>query len=579
MPHELTQTQLLGQNDHVQRYEQLEELRRAVHKSTLRKLDFILLPFLALLFLFNAIDKSNIGNAESAHFTSDLGLQKDDLNTSVALFFAFFVALQPVGAALGRKYGMVHFVPTCMALWGISTALHVWVRSRWQLYSLRIIIGCLEAGFYPVTVSYLSLFYTRFEFGRRLGLFYGQAAVGAAVGGILSYLVFSRFANEPTGGDQGVVHNGWKSWQVLFLLEGCTTIVIALIGFLWLPHNPRTAWFLNHQERKWAEQRIILDRVGELGFSALESDLDGVEIDEEESRGLLNPTKVASPSTVVTDDRGLTPHDIVSAFLSPKIFHILFCNILSAIPVYAFLVFFPLVLASLTDTSNPARVNLLTAPPNICGAITLYGFAWYSDRTRRRIGPILGGLGLLIFGLLLVVMLPQSKGWAVPRYLALNVLFSGTFIASPLTVAWISGNTPSPGKRALLLGINGWGNLAGLFASLIFHPKYAADGYIVPIWWTLFCVGVAAAGYVLFWRNLIKENQRRQFVIRDWDEEDLARENAEGLGPLKREMGVLEWIGTKLKHVKGLDKIAPVLERAIEGGREGDEKMTFQYGT
>jgi hypothetical protein len=32
-------------------------------RRTVRKLDFILLPFLALLFLFNSLDKSNVGNA------------------------------------------------------------------------------------------------------------------------------------------------------------------------------------------------------------------------------------------------------------------------------------------------------------------------------------------------------------------------------------------------------------------------------------------------------------------------------------------------------------------------------------
>jgi MFS family permease len=131
-----------------------------LHKRTLRKLDCLLLPFLALLFLFNALDKSNvgtcatrgrvyadlkkIGNAESAHFTADIGLDKGALNTAVALFFAFFVTLQPLGAALGRRYGMVLWVPSCMILWGVCTALHAWVRHRWQLYTLRILIGCLE---------------------------------------------------------------------------------------------------------------------------------------------------------------------------------------------------------------------------------------------------------------------------------------------------------------------------------------------------------------------------------------------------------------------------------------------------
>ena len=31
-----------------------------LNRSVLRKLDFILLPFLALLFLFNSLDKSNV---------------------------------------------------------------------------------------------------------------------------------------------------------------------------------------------------------------------------------------------------------------------------------------------------------------------------------------------------------------------------------------------------------------------------------------------------------------------------------------------------------------------------------------
>lgn len=60
------------------------------------------------------------------------------------MFFAFFVLLQPVGAVLGRKFGMSVWVPACMSIWGVCTALHVWVRSKWQLIVLRIIIGSLE---------------------------------------------------------------------------------------------------------------------------------------------------------------------------------------------------------------------------------------------------------------------------------------------------------------------------------------------------------------------------------------------------------------------------------------------------
>jgi hypothetical protein len=38
-----------------------------LHRRTLRKLDCLLLPFLALLFLFNALDKANVSRDEPGH--------------------------------------------------------------------------------------------------------------------------------------------------------------------------------------------------------------------------------------------------------------------------------------------------------------------------------------------------------------------------------------------------------------------------------------------------------------------------------------------------------------------------------
>jgi len=117
---------------------------KQLNACVVRKLDFILLPFLSIFFLASSLDRSNVGNAESANFTEDAGLDPQDLNTSVAIFFAVFVSLQPLGAALGRKYGMVRFVPACMLVWGLCTAMHIWVRSKWELIALRTIIGVLE---------------------------------------------------------------------------------------------------------------------------------------------------------------------------------------------------------------------------------------------------------------------------------------------------------------------------------------------------------------------------------------------------------------------------------------------------
>lgn len=576
-------------------------LEDRLNRRTLLKLDLILLPFLSLLFLLNSLDKSNIGNAESAGFTHDAGLSSHDLNLSLALFFAFFVFLQPVGAALGRKYGMARWVPACMSLWGLCTVGHIWVRKRWQLIVLRIAIASLEAGFYPTTVGYLSMFYTRYEFAVRLGVFYGQGAVAGVVGGVLSWAVFSHFPGRhdapelpPSEGVQ-VVDGGWKSWEILFLIEGCVTMVVALIGFFWLPHSADTAWFFTAREREWAEQRIRLDQdaaahgndhARHAGIARLSSEDEPHvhfatgSLDEEatgsEAHDRLLPDdnevprkrKMSTVSTMsVTADSGLTRHDIVSAVLNFKIWHLLICNILSAIPATAFGVFLPLVMKQLSPALklSPAASNLLSAPPFACGAVVLMLFMRWSDRSQQRLVPILWGLSLLLVGLTLTVLTPTSA--YVLRYLSLCVLLSGSFVASPLTVAWLTNNTPEPGKRAILLGINGWGNLAGVFSALLFTPEDEESGYVRPFVVTLVCVLVAFVGFAGFRVMLVRENRwREEGVCRLWTEEEREREEVRGDVPVDEaragRVGLERWL----------------VKLGGDGVRRGDEKFTYRYG-
>ncbi|KXL46424.1 hypothetical protein M433DRAFT_153667 [Acidomyces richmondensis BFW] len=580
-----------------------------LNKRTVRKLDFILLPFLALLFLLNSLDKSNIGNAETAGFTRDAGLSPNDLNISMACFFAFFVALQPVGAALGRKFGMARWVPTCMSFWGLSTILHIWVRRRWQLICLRVTIATLEAGFYPTTVSYLSLFYTRYEFAVRLGFFYGQTAVAGALGGVLSWAVFNQFPNDasPNAFKDGMDSTTrWRSWRVLFLIEGCMTMVVALIGFFWLPHSANSAWFLNASERQWAEERIRLDRLN-IFSTNIQSDLrdaytscaqieeeralsvthadDGDDADDDDDTGnahqrlldghrdtLTDRRRLSTRSTIsFTADAGLTRHDVLSAILNYKIWHLLMCNILSAIPATAFGVFLPLVIKELSPSLDlsAAASNLLAAPPFAFGAIVLFLFTLWSDRSHQRLVPILWGLGLLLVGLIVTVM--SNKANYVLRYISLCVLLSGSFIASPLTVAWLTNNTPEPGKRAILLGINGWGNLAGVFSALLFTPEDEKQGYIRPFIITLACVVASFAGFIVFWILLVRENRWRDNVTENWTENEKKRENMMGDVPITQlGVGAVFWERSGLKYLAN--------KMGLEDDRRGDEKMTFRYG-
>ena len=97
-------------------------------------------------------------------------------------------------------------------------------------------------------------------------------------------------------------------------------MVLALTGFLWLPHNAKSAWFLNPEERIWAEERIQLDRE-DPAMQARSSWNEGEVTDMaygsqiEETHGLLREQSDHSADSargrLITEDRGLSTDDII----------------------------------------------------------------------------------------------------------------------------------------------------------------------------------------------------------------------------------------------------------------------------
>ncbi|KAL1297033.1 hypothetical protein AAFC00_004624 [Neodothiora populina] len=168
-------------------------------------------------------------------------------------------------------------------------------------------------------------------------------------------------------------------------------------------------------------------------------------------------------------------------------------------------------------------------------------------------------------------MLPSTAYAA--RYIALIVLLSGTFIASPLTVAWLTNNIPEPGKRAVVLGINGWGNLAGVFSAMLFSPSYEKEGYVTPFYITTFCVLFAFVGFMAFRTLMVIENSRRERIVISWSDAEVEREARRGDMPLPRKSNTL------LMRIKASNTMALFLAWAnMDGNRHGDQKITFRYG-
>ncbi|KEF63122.1 uncharacterized protein A1O9_01098 [Exophiala aquamarina CBS 119918] len=436
------------------------------------KLDLFVLPFCVFIYLLNGLDRSNLGNAQTGGFTKDLGIPADTINTATSLFFCTFVPLQPVSTAIGKRVGQARWLAIISLGWGIMTLAHAFVKTKGQVVAVRLLIGVFEAGFYPTCVSYLSTFYPRFDLAYRIALFYGSYAIAGAFGGLIAWGVFH-------------IHGSLYSWQYLFIIEGSITLLIAIITPFWLVAEPKNAWFLKEHERVYAERRMVMDAAANLDSTYK-----------------------------------ITTRDMVEGALDWKLWCVLPWNILASIAPQGFTIFFPIVVKGLGYSG--ATANLMTVPPYVIGTVVLLCVAASSDHFQERSRHILSGITVVMIGLILVIVLPLQNIHA--RYGGLVILLAGTFVAAPITVAWLAGNTPEPGKRTFVLGINGWGNLGGIIGSELYKPRYGPD-YHFPLKVTAGLIGVAWVGYAAYHFELRFANRYKARKIAQMSHEEIEEEN------------------------------------------------------
>jgi MFS family permease len=142
------------------------------------KFDLRLLPVLAIMYLFNSLDKSNLGNAKTAglegkthmfhdtnvskEYTSltpfinidSLSLKGNQYNLILSIFFVPYVLTAPFLGLLGKKYGPNIVLPCMMLAFGIFTILVVAVFNFSGLFAIRWFLGMAESAFFPLVIYY-----------------------------------------------------------------------------------------------------------------------------------------------------------------------------------------------------------------------------------------------------------------------------------------------------------------------------------------------------------------------------------------------------------------------------------------
>lgn len=97
-----------------------------------------------------------------------------------------------------------------------------------------------------------------------------------------------------------------------------------------------------------------------------------------------------------------------------------------------------------------------------------------------------GGMSLGIIGLIVMATSTDTQ----LRYGFAHVCMAGVFVGGPLLAVWLAGNTPWKGTRSVMMGVNGWSNIAGVIAGQLFKSKYRPRCQLFRplLWQSLICL-------------------------------------------------------------------------------------------
>ena len=394
-----------------------------VETRTIAKVSWRLIPFLIVCYFVAYLDRVNVGFA-ALTMNKALGLDAEMFGFGAGIFFIAYFLFEVPSNLFMNKFGARKWIARIMISWGLLSGLMAFIpqiaaatgmSQEYTFYTIRVLLGLAEAGFFPGIIFYITLWFPSVYRGRIIASFMAAIPLSSVIGAPVSGLLL---------GLDGA--SGLAGWQWLFIIEALPALVLAVVVLFYLTDRPADAGWLADDERSWLATRLVAEeqqRTEVKHFSIVQS--------------LFNPRVLA---------------------LSLVYFGAVACN-------YGIGFWLPQIVKAF-GLSN-AQTGFVTAIPYVVGTIGMVWWGRRSDRLMERKWHAAIALAIAAFGIAISTVLPDPT----MKMIALSVGAFGVFGVLPvfwtLPTAFLSGAAAAAGIAA----INSIGNLSG------FAGPYAM-GYI-----------------------------------------------------------------------------------------------------
>ncbi|MDF0732764.1 MFS transporter [Pseudomonas entomophila] len=213
--------------------------------SVYRKIGFRLIPCLFVGYLMAVFDRASVGFAK-LEFLTQLGFSEAVYGFGAGLFFLGYMMFEVPSNIYLHKHGVRRTLLRIMVLWGLVTALTLFIRTPNEFYFARLALGMAEAGFLPGVVLYLTYWFPTDKKAQITALLLMAHPIAGILGGLLAGSIMTQFAG----------HFGLAGWQVLFLYMGVPTMILGVFSYFYLTDRPETATWLNDREKQLLQDEI-----------------------------------------------------------------------------------------------------------------------------------------------------------------------------------------------------------------------------------------------------------------------------------------------------------------------------------
>jgi MFS transporter, ACS family, tartrate transporter len=212
-----------------------------------RKVAWRIIPLLFLLYIVCYLDRANVGFAK-LQMSKLPGFTEEVFGWGFGIFFVGYLVLEIPGALLVEHWSARKWFARILVTWGFCSMGMALVRTPYQFYLARFLLGLAEAGFFPGVIVYFTHWFPRAERGRALAGLVLAVPVSLVVGAWAS------------GALLDVNWFGLPGWQWVFLAEGIPAVILGVAVPFLMADRPWQAKWLNAAERAWLEGALEAER-------------------------------------------------------------------------------------------------------------------------------------------------------------------------------------------------------------------------------------------------------------------------------------------------------------------------------